>query len=404
MNLIKLKKLKTILVYFTSVVLDIIKVFSYCIKNIIKKRKLFDDNLTIVTGSDFTHFQSIKNLLNSILEHELNSKIIVYDLGFTKEQADYLNKNFKNIKFHKFNFEKYPKFFSERTSEDNKLGSYAWKSAIVKEVVSKSRGSVVWLDAGDIVTKKLTLLKVVLTSQGIYIPKSAGKIKDWTHPKTIELFNYEKLNENKKNLASGMIGFNSENNLAKIIVNEWFEASQNKDLIAPSGSNRSNHRQDQSLLTLISYKFQSVNLSPSTHKIFGIIVHQDPNKIYLSPVSQNKELKETRNKWYKFHHDISTNTLINADIVWMLDFSSIKKFPERYLKKVYLIVNLDKKDKFLTKKVFDKYSKFFDFVFLYNDYGPVTKDFSHKSQISKSDYQKIFDDINSLIFKHIGKE
>ena len=41
-----------------------------------------------------------------------------------------------------------------------------------------------------------------------------------------------------------------------------------------------------------------------------------------------------------------------------------KKFPERYLKKVYLIVNLDKKDKFLTKKVFDKYSKFFDFVFL----------------------------------------
>ena len=84
-----------------------------------------------------------------------------------------------------------------------------------------------------------------------------------------------------KNLASGMIGFNSENNLAKIIVNEWFEASQNKDLIAPSGSNRSNHRQDQSLLTLISYKFQSVNLSPSTHKIFGIIVHQDPNKIYL---------------------------------------------------------------------------------------------------------------------------
>ena len=131
MNLIKLKKIKTILVYFTSVVLDIIKVFSYCIKNIIKKRKLFDDNLTIVTGSDFTHFQSIKNLLHSILEHELNSKIIVYDLGFTKEQADYLNKNFKNIKFHKFNFEKYPKFFSERTSEDNKLGSYAWKSAIV---------------------------------------------------------------------------------------------------------------------------------------------------------------------------------------------------------------------------------------------------------------------------------
>ena len=81
MNLVKIKKIKTILVYFSRVVLDIVKVFWYCIKNIVKKRKLFDDNLTIVTGSDFTHFQSIKNLLHSILKHEVNSKIIVYDLG-----------------------------------------------------------------------------------------------------------------------------------------------------------------------------------------------------------------------------------------------------------------------------------------------------------------------------------
>tara|TARA_A100001015_G_scaffold316594_1_gene431306 strand:+ start:5787 stop:7001 length:1215 start_codon:yes stop_codon:yes gene_type:complete len=404
MNLAKLKKIKTTLVYFISVVSDVIKVFWYCIKNIVKNRKLFEDDLTIVTGSDFTHFQSVKNLLNSILEHEFNSKIIVYDLGFTKEQAEFLNRKYKNIQFHKFKFEKYPKFFSERSSEDNKLGSYAWKSAIVQEVISQSEGLVLWLDAGDKITKKLRLLKVVLTSQGIYLPRSAGKIKDWTHPKTIKLFNYEKLNENKRNLASGMIGFNSRNNLAKDIVNEWFEASQNKDLIAPPGSNRSNHRQDQSLLTIIFYKFESVNLSPSTHKIFGIIVHQDPNKIYLSPISQSNEFKEIRNKWYKLHQDISTNTLINADIVWMLDFSSIKKFPEKYLKKVYLVVNLDKKDKFLTEKVFDKYSEFFDFAFLYNDYGPVKKDLSHKSQISKSNYQKIFDDINSLISKQIDRE
>ena len=102
----------------------------------------------------------------------------MYDLGFTKEQADYLNKNFKILNSISLTLRNIQKIFSERTSEDNKLGSYAWKSAIVKEVVSKSRGSVVWLDAGDIVTKKLTLLKVVLTSQGIYIPKSAGKIKD----------------------------------------------------------------------------------------------------------------------------------------------------------------------------------------------------------------------------------
>tara|TARA_X000000950_G_scaffold103970_1_gene131198 strand:+ start:2116 stop:3285 length:1170 start_codon:yes stop_codon:yes gene_type:complete len=387
-----------------DVTFDIIKVFWYCLKNIVKNRKLFEDNLTIVTGSDFTHFQSIKNLLNSILENEASSKIIVYDLGFTQSQSRFLIQNFKNINLRKFDFEKYPKFFSERSIEDNKLGAYAWKSAIVNEVMSQNDGLILWLDAGDIVTKKLTLIKVVLTSQGIYTPKSAGKIKDWTHPKTIELFNFENLNENKRNLASGMIGFNNNNLLAKKIVNEWFEASKNKELISPEGSNRANHRQDQSLLTLICYKFQSIKLTPSTHKIFGIKVHQDPNKIYLSPVTENQRLEKVRSMWYELHQDISTNTLINADIVWMLDFSSIKKFPERYLNEVFLIVNLDKKDKFLTEKVFKKYLKFFDFAFLYNGYPPLSNDIGQKSKISKPDNEVFFDDVNDIISKYINIE
>ena len=54
--------------------------------------------------------------------------------------------------------------------------------------------------------------------------------------------------------------------------------------------------------------------------------------------------------------------------IYISSKKNIDVIPKRYLKKVYLIVNLDKKDEFLTKKVFDKYSKFFDFVFLYNNY------------------------------------
>ena len=55
-----------------------------------------------------------------------------------------------------------------------------------------------------------------------------------------------------------MIGFNAENKLAVEIVNEWAEKSKNKDLISPKGSSRKNHRQDQSLLTLIAYKHDIV--------------------------------------------------------------------------------------------------------------------------------------------------
>ena len=88
-----------------------------------------------------------------------------------------------------------------------------------------------------------------------------------------------------------MIGFKSDKEIAIKISNDWFEKCKLKELIAPEGSSRLNHREDQSLLTIICYKYNIVKSLPSSHKNFGIIVHQDPGKIYLSPVKQN-ELKK----------------------------------------------------------------------------------------------------------------
>ena len=236
--------------------IDIFKIAYCCLKNIFLHQKLFNTNLTIVTGSDFTHFDSVVNLLDSIIEHEPYTKIVLYDIGFYDSQVRFLNENYSSVEVIKFDFSKYPKFFSIRTDSDNKLGSYAWKSAIVSETLSRFGGSVLWLDAGDKITKKLTLLKIVLTSIGIYVPKSAGKISDWTHEKTIKLFNYKNLDLKRRNLASGMIGFNSSKKIATDISNEWLDSCKSEELIAPKGSDRSNHRQDQSLLTLICYKYK----------------------------------------------------------------------------------------------------------------------------------------------------
>ena len=154
----------------------------------------------------------------------------------------------------------------------------------------------------------------------------------------------------KRNLASGMVGFNSNNDIALKIVTEWYEKSKDKELIAPEGSSRSNHRQDQSLLTLISYKENIVFKLPATHKLFGIIVHQDPDKIYLSPAENNQELEEFRMKWYRVFSDISTNTLINADFVWLIDLSTIDKFPKKYLDKLTIFVSFSKQ-KLMYQKV-----------------------------------------------------
>ena len=164
-----------------------------------------------------------------------------------------------------------------------------------------------------------------------------------------------------------MIGFNAENKLAVEIVNEWAEKSKNKDLISPKGSSRKNHRQDQSLLTLIAYKHDIVKKIPSSHALFGIIVHQDPDKIYLSPAENNQELEEFRMKWYRMFSDISTNTLINADFVWLIDLSTIDKFPKKYLDKLTIFVSFSKQDSSANKNLLSDLNKNVSLFFVTNN-------------------------------------
>ena len=361
------KKIKSLLVNYYFVLFDLLKITFYVSKNLIKYKKIDSTNITIVTGADFTHFKSLINLINSINKYEENINLVIYDLGLRENQIKELLSMKIRFVYEKFDFSKYPPFYKERSNGDNKLGSYAWKSAIVKETLDKYSGSVIWLDAGDKITKKLRLLKIVLTSVGIYIPSSPGKIKDWTHKRTIENFGFDKTLINRKNLASGMIGFNSENKLAVEIVNEWAEKSKNKDLISPKGSSRKNHRQDQSLLTLIAYKHDIVKKIPSSHELFGIIVHQDPDKIYLSPVKLDSINDQLRKDWYEKFNDISTNTLINASLVWLLDFSSIKKFPKKYLDKIKFVASFSIDDKYANNELLIKLKDNIQLFFVKND-------------------------------------
>ena len=55
-----------------------------------------------------------------------NTKIIVYDIGLTKNQVSTLQ-TYCNVEIRKFNFQKYPEHFKN-------LINYSWKTAIAKEM------------------------------------------------------------------------------------------------------------------------------------------------------------------------------------------------------------------------------------------------------------------------------
>ena len=254
--MVKLKTLAKILIGFNKRVfrfsIDLLIIFINLIYNLVIYKKPYENNIVFITAAEKNYFNQLNSLINSYYKH-LNNKLIVYDIGLDKKQIQYLKDNYQNLIIRKFQFDQYPKFMGEYF--DEKLGDYAWKPVIVDEVMRQSKSKVVWLDAGNLITKKIIFLKIALTASGIVVPASSNTIKDWTHPKTIEYIGINKKYLNKNNFASGLIGFDYNSKNARVISELWSKFSQIQDCISPKGSSRLNHRQDQAVLTLLLYNY-----------------------------------------------------------------------------------------------------------------------------------------------------
>ena len=55
-------------------------------------------------------------------------------------------------------------------------------------------------------------------------------------------------------LNTACVGFNTGHSYAKKLLMDWAEYSTVESIIAPPGSNASNHRWEQSLLTLLAWQ------------------------------------------------------------------------------------------------------------------------------------------------------
>ncbi|WP_405565931.1 DUF1647 domain-containing protein [Polaribacter sp. Asnod6-C07] len=229
--------------------------------------------LVLVTGSSSSHFKSLYQLLKSIQKFEKNTKTIVYDLGLKQLENENLLKEFPNIDLRKFDFSKYPEYFNININD----GVYAWKPVIFDEVFNEFKCSVCWIDAGNVITQKLILLRKVIKYYGFYSPFSKGKIDDWTHPESLKTLGvYNDLDLRKQiNLNGACISADYNHKEVNNVITKWKEGALTKNCIAPKGSSRANHRFDQAVLSVLVYKHIPEIGKKMTFKRFGFKIHQD---------------------------------------------------------------------------------------------------------------------------------
>ena len=221
-------------------------------------------SLTIVTGASSNHFKSLLNLIRSIRVHCSDVDLIVYDLGLTNTEREQL----PNPRI--FLYEEYPAFFNINIE----AGQYAWKPAIIHEVCSeKPNNPVLWLDAGCLVTNTLTQFERTLKTEGLYSPTSSGNIHHWTHPTTLRLMRVSKKVKTMPNRTAGVIGVYSTD--ARKLMKKWCDYSHCRSIIAPKGSNRLNHRQDQAVLSVLINQHKTFKNNITQHLFSCISIHND---------------------------------------------------------------------------------------------------------------------------------
>ncbi|OUX37933.1 MAG: hypothetical protein CBE33_02025 [Candidatus Pelagibacter sp. TMED273] len=358
----KFKKFKFLIIDFRFYIFDLITILLSSIMNLIVYRKLYDNKVSIVTASDQHFAETLFQLLDNLHEFKYKyfQRIIVYNLGMKIDQINFLKINFPDIIIQDFNFNKYPDFISKRDTHGT-LGAYAWKPNMIYETLEKYKSKVIWLDSANLIDKKFIYVLIVLQSKKFFSPMSAGKINDYTYVDTLEKLNYPTSKIQKRNLTGGFNGFDWNDKKSRFIAKMWRDLSNQEELILPKKSTKDNHRWDQSLLTVLIYKYNYFGYIPKIKKIFGIKVNQNPNQNYFLFRKENDDFQDNLYyQWFKNYKNKSTKTIRYSKLIWLLDISMLTKIPKKYLTQKIVVCNIYKNQQFVDNKYVDTYFNFSD--------------------------------------------
>lgn len=207
--------------------------------------------LSLVTGADSSHFLSLIQFLTSVTQHEPDIAVRVYDLGLHPYEREELQQRFPRYALHEFKYRSYPRHVRITAHR----GQYAWKPIIVWETLLDTASPVCWMDAGNKLTARLDDVRERLRQRGFFSTVSRGQVNDWTHPAMLSYFGLDAdWAAGKRNLSGANVGFDPRFLTAIRLAQRWRNGALVKKCIAPPGSNRSNHRQDQALLTVLAHK------------------------------------------------------------------------------------------------------------------------------------------------------
>ncbi|KAM7454437.1 hypothetical protein BLSTO_04806 [Blastocystis sp. subtype 1] len=220
-----------------------------------------ESNYIIVTGSSQNHVIPNVNMLLSAVYANCNVSMVFVDFGLDRRGLTLLTSTLTLIHsihtalhspaelyYRKFNFAHFPQWMS---LQDNAIrGGYAWKVISYYDVLEQTQAVVVWSDGGNLWMDDITQDLKRVKENGIYSPYSGDTIQRWVHGKTRAFLAghhmLRKLMINKGMCTGGYVLMDYNNAYAmNNVVLPLLQCVYTRKCVAPLGTSRENHRQDQ---------------------------------------------------------------------------------------------------------------------------------------------------------------
>ena len=201
-------------------------------------------SVTIVTAANDLYAEALENLVASAKFWAPEHPVVVYNLGGLDVDKVRSWSNVAAVEWE----DGIPSDYPPHVHHPKK---YAWKPIILNETVHRYH-SVLWLDAGSTLRGPIDPVEQVLREEGVFLVKGQDNNMELAHPSSFQYLGVP-LDRTQPHYAGNTQGYTLNHYVDSIVIPNA-KCALIAACIAPEGSSLSNHRYDQTTLSILAYQ------------------------------------------------------------------------------------------------------------------------------------------------------
>ncbi len=204
--------------------------------------------VVVVSAADRKFLPALANLVGSLHHWSPGCRVVVYDLGLGSGPAREVAR-WRHVVVRSDHLD------AGAPAHCRQLAVFAWKPLAIASALAQ-HDSVLWVDAGCDFRAPVDPLRTALERDGhLFVQGQDLDMTSLSHPGTYRsLWVRKDDHAGLPHFAGGVQGYTRDSRAAREILGPLVACAMDRDCIAPRGSSLSNHRYDQSALSIIIYR------------------------------------------------------------------------------------------------------------------------------------------------------